>query len=97
MSADQKTEKACSLDWDDIGYVISPLNGSAEGVLAKRILHTRHEVILNDGAHDSLTLYPDTYVVVQEPADPSPREPASQLERGTNAPSRDHNEQEQVE
>ncbi|WP_242086011.1 hypothetical protein [Microbacterium lacticum] len=71
MSTDQQTKKARSLDWDDIGYVISPLDGSAEKVLADRILHTRHEVILNDGAHDGLTLYPDTYVVVQEPGDPS--------------------------
>ena len=31
----------------------------------------------------------------QEPGDPSPSGPAPQLERGINAPSRDHNEQEQ--
>ena len=33
--------------------------------------------------------------LANEPADPSPSGPASQLERGINAPNRDHNEQEQ--
>lgn len=69
--AKHTTKKARSLDWDDIGYVISPLDGSAGGVLVERILHTRYGVSLNDGAYDGLTLNADTYVMVQEPGDPS--------------------------
>ena len=60
-------------------------------LVAESFRRTYGTPTMTDAEFDTLV---QAFLDDQKPADPSPSGPASQLERGINAPSRDHNEQE---